>query len=621
MATRKTSNPAPASPAAPPGGKETGKAVTKGAHTPTKARSAAGAGHRARLRGRILRHGPEGLADYELIEALLFASHPRRDTKATAKHFLAAFKGLAGLLGAEPSALAAAGASPKASALLALPALCLSHLAPGLTLRPWLLEGPERLEAYLQAAPQPFSTTPALHQPGPGKSPANTAPTRALRVLFLGSANNILADENLFTGGWHGALPLLARRCLLVGATALVVLAPPTWLAAEHGQARAALRDGLAHLGVVIHTMLPLPALDEPAHQSAVALHGPVQSERCRKHASPEHAKPAKVDWNARLPTLHPGQPAWQTLETLGQALGCLWGVVALPPNLQAALRQNDWAEGAEESPPPFTLADSVPDADEFMAGLTATEAGLEGAYYPAGAAPEWARGAEGLQEAQCPPSGKRPIPLSGPSRAHRIQSLGGRQTAHHEAVASLRLRCLLQDPLALRVQGQWAWGEAKPVEGTAMHLMVLRALCHRLSAARLEGLDLRQAPLALLHHLAVMMGNLGEEQFRVLFLNQHGHSVAERITGTGTVNQAPVYPREIARLALELQAHSVLVVHNHPSGDPTPSAMDKQMTDKVQDALALVGVELAEHIVVGATHCHCIMAGTLVGSSPSGRA
>jgi DNA repair protein RadC len=94
-------------------------------------------------------------------------------------------------------------------------------------------------------------------------------------------------------------------------------------------------------------------------------------------------------------------------------------------------------------------------------------------------------------------------------------------------------------------------------------------------------------------------MAWLAVEQVRAVFLNAGRRLIRTEIMGTGSVRAAPVYPREIARRCLELSASAVVLVHNHPSGDPTPSPADFVMTRRVADALQAIEVELVDHIVI----------------------
>jgi DNA repair protein RadC len=89
-------------------------------------------------------------------------------------------------------------------------------------------------------------------------------------------------------------------------------------------------------------------------------------------------------------------------------------------------------------------------------------------------------------------------------------------------------------------------------------------------------------------------------EEFRILFLDKRNGLIADEVQGTGTVDHTPVYPREVVRRALELSATAVLLVHNHPSGDPSPSQADIQMTKAIIDIAKPLGIAVHDHIIVG---------------------
>jgi DNA repair protein RadC len=89
-------------------------------------------------------------------------------------------------------------------------------------------------------------------------------------------------------------------------------------------------------------------------------------------------------------------------------------------------------------------------------------------------------------------------------------------------------------------------------------------------------------------------------EQFRILFLDNKNILIADEKQQSGTVNHTPVYPREVVKRALALEASSIILVHNHPSGDPTPSKADIQMTMQIMDAAAPLGVRVHDHLVIG---------------------
>ncbi len=89
-------------------------------------------------------------------------------------------------------------------------------------------------------------------------------------------------------------------------------------------------------------------------------------------------------------------------------------------------------------------------------------------------------------------------------------------------------------------------------------------------------------------------------EQFRILFLDKRNGLIADEVQQTGTVDHTPVYPREIVKRALELSASAIILVHNHPSGDPTPSTADIQMTRQIVDIARPLGIQVHDHIIVG---------------------
>jgi DNA repair protein RadC len=89
-------------------------------------------------------------------------------------------------------------------------------------------------------------------------------------------------------------------------------------------------------------------------------------------------------------------------------------------------------------------------------------------------------------------------------------------------------------------------------------------------------------------------------EQFRVLFLDKRNQLIADEVQQTGTVDHTPVYPREVVKRALELSATAIVLVHNHPGGDPTPSRADIEMTKRIIETARGLGIEVHDHIIVG---------------------
>jgi DNA repair protein RadC len=103
-----------------------------------------------------------------------------------------------------------------------------------------------------------------------------------------------------------------------------------------------------------------------------------------------------------------------------------------------------------------------------------------------------------------------------------------------------------------------------------------------------------------LLRYCKTVMAHRETEQFRILFLDRKNVLVADEEQAKGTVDHVPVYPREVARRALELNASAVILVHNHPSGDPTPSQADIDITGQIEAACQSIGVEVHDHVIIG---------------------
>jgi DNA repair protein RadC len=95
-------------------------------------------------------------------------------------------------------------------------------------------------------------------------------------------------------------------------------------------------------------------------------------------------------------------------------------------------------------------------------------------------------------------------------------------------------------------------------------------------------------------------MAHRETEQFRILYLDRKNILIADETQAAGTVDHVPVYPREVAKRALELNASAVILVHNHPSGDPTPSHEDVEMTERVRFACEAIEVTVHDHVIIG---------------------
>jgi DNA repair protein RadC len=127
------------------------------------------------------------------------------------------------------------------------------------------------------------------------------------------------------------------------------------------------------------------------------------------------------------------------------------------------------------------------------------------------------------------------------------------------------------------------------------LHALLLRTLEHPLRARTLLG-----SSDALRTYLRARLGGLSREVFHVLFLDTKNRLIADERMSEGTVDHAPVYPREVVRRALELSASALVLVHNHPSGDPTPSKADIDLTQQVVAAARALRIAVHDHVVVG---------------------
>ncbi len=137
--------------------------------------------------------------------------------------------------------------------------------------------------------------------------------------------------------------------------------------------------------------------------------------------------------------------------------------------------------------------------------------------------------------------------------------------------------------------------------ENAAAYIRAANLLMQRAAADPVRARPVISNWAALLNYVKLALRHETAEQARVLFLDRKNQLIADEVMGRGTVDHAPIYPREIARRALELAASAVILVHNHPSGDPTPSRADIDMTREIETALSALGVRLHDHLVVGA--------------------
>lgn len=136
--------------------------------------------------------------------------------------------------------------------------------------------------------------------------------------------------------------------------------------------------------------------------------------------------------------------------------------------------------------------------------------------------------------------------------------------------------------------------------ESVAIQLKIVEAAALRMAKAKVLNRPALNSWQSLLDYCSAAMARAPIEAFRVLFLDRKNILIADEVQSTGTVDHTPVYPREIVKRALELGASAVILVHNHPSGDPTPSRADIDMTYQIRDAAKGLKIAIHDHVVVG---------------------
>jgi len=136
--------------------------------------------------------------------------------------------------------------------------------------------------------------------------------------------------------------------------------------------------------------------------------------------------------------------------------------------------------------------------------------------------------------------------------------------------------------------------------EKIALDLKILQAGALKLGQETILGRPVLSSWSALLDYCRSAMQFEDKEQFRVLFLDKKNRLIADEVLGQGTVDRAPVYPREVIKRALELSSTAIILAHNHPSGDPTPSQSDIDMTNNIIAAAKALGVSVHDHLIIG---------------------
>lgn len=262
----------------------------------------------------------------------------------------------------------------------------------------------------------------------------------------------------------------------------------------------------------------------------------------------------------------------------------------------------------------------------------------MSGPSRPFGFSEEALRGLEDLDRRVPPPSalpagwsapGEGASPIPGATRDHRPHYWGHRQrlrdrflSGGHASMPEYELLELVLfnavpridvKPLAKNLLA--TFGDLNGVIAASQHrllqvpgttdrvwyqLRLVEAIAHRMARAKVIQKPVIASWDALMSYCKTVMAHRETEQFRILFLDAKNTMMADEEQARGTVNHVPVYPREVAKRALELNASAIILVHNHPSGDPTPSQADIDMTEQIALACDSIGVTIHDHVVIG---------------------
>ena len=142
-----------------------------------------------------------------------------------------------------------------------------------------------------------------------------------------------------------------------------------------------------------------------------------------------------------------------------------------------------------------------------------------------------------------------------------------------------------------------------KEVKGVGEHIVtelkVVEAAALQLAKSEISDKPVLSSWQKVLDYAHASMAHREKEQFRIIFLDRKNRLIADAVQQEGTINHTPVYPREVVKRALELSASSIILVHNHPSGDPSPSQPDIDMTRKIAEAAEKLGIKIHDHIII----------------------
>lgn len=198
----------------------------------------------------------------------------------------------------------------------------------------------------------------------------------------------------------------------------------------------------------------------------------------------------------------------------------------------------------------------------------------------------------------------------------HRFRDGGDRALADYELLELLLFRLIPRrdtKPIAKALLTRF--GSLPEVLGAPSHLLtevkgvgdsvatdlkLVASIAHRMLKGELKDRQVLASWSSVIEYCRAAMAFEAREQFRVLFLDKKNALIADEVQQTGTVDHTPVYPREVVKRALELSATAIILVHNHPSGDPTPSRADIEMTKLIIDTARPLGITVHDHIIIG---------------------
>lgn len=145
---------------------------------------------------------------------------------------------------------------------------------------------------------------------------------------------------------------------------------------------------------------------------------------------------------------------------------------------------------------------------------------------------------------------------------------------------------------------------QVKGVGGAVVQeLKIVEAAAHRLARSKVMQRHVISSWDAVIDYCHTAMAHRDTEQFRILFMDRKNVLIADEAQAKGTIDHVPVYPREVVKRALELNAAALILVHNYPSGDPTPSEADITVTQQIYDAAKTLDIILHDHLIIGKSH------------------